>query len=304
MVYATTLPGKSIRRGRYEHNRITVYKIMFNLKFHFLSLQPGSAVRGGLFFVLILVSFTISNGQNRSARGLVSFGASSGLAEDTLFLDVNQDIAVQLLPFDDVMKIAVSHSPAIKYQNEVTNGLNSAYQGSKVQILQNIAGFGNYSTGNQAIVSSGNASITGRDALGQLSNGYRVGVDVRLPIYELFGRKHQVRQAYSNYRASIIQKDIIELQLKEQLIGIYQDMITTQQMLKALLLDEQASLTALRVAEVEIQKGRITADAMAMVTSRYVQAKTASEQAKGNFLKNVHYFEALVGVPIQRLKRY
>jgi outer membrane protein TolC len=276
---------------------------MFNLKFNFFNLQFVSAMRGGILFALILISVTICNGQNRGARGLVSFGASSGLADDTLFLDVNQDIAVQLLPFDDVMKIAVSHSPAIKYQNEVTNGLNSAYQGSKVQILQNIAGFANYSTGNQAIISTGTTSITGRDALGQLSNGYRVGVDVRLPIYELFGRKHQVRQAYSNYRASVIQKDIVELQLKEQLIGVYQDMITTQQLLKVILLDEQASLTALRVAEVEIQKGRISANEMAMITSRYVQAKTSSEQAKGNFLKNVHYFEALVGVPIQRLKR-
>jgi hypothetical protein len=57
------------------------------------------------------------------------------------------------------------------------------------------------------------------------------------------------------------------------------------------------------VAETEIQKGQITAEAMAIVTSRYVQAKTSSEQAKGNFLKNVRYFEALMGMPIQRLKR-
>ena len=130
-----------------------------------------------------------------------------------------------------------------------------------------------------------------------------MGVDVRLPLYELFGRKHQVRQAQSNYKAALLLKESAELQLKRDLIGIYQDMITTQQLLKILLIDEQASLTALRVGEVEIQKGQITADLMASITSRYVQAKTASEQAKGNFLKNVHYFEALMGMPIQRLKR-
>ncbi|MFD2933946.1 TolC family protein [Spirosoma flavum] len=276
---------------------------MFRINFRFYSVRIGITFQTSLFLLLWLLSYTVCSGQNRGARGLVSFGPSSGLADDTLYLDINQDIAVQLLPFDDIMKVAVAHSPLIKYQNEVGNSLNSAYQVAKVQILQNVSGFANYSTGNQSIISSGTTTITGRDALGQIANGYRVGVDVRVPLYELFGRKHQVRQAYSNYRASVIQKETIELELKRDMIGVYQDMITTQQLLKYRLIDEQASLTALRVAEVEIQKGRITADALANITSRYVQAKTSSEQIKGDFLKNVHYFEALVGMPIQRLKR-
>lgn len=272
---------------------------MFRIKSSFFTVIRKASV----VVIVGLLTFSVCSGQSRGGRGLVSFGPSSGLADDTLYLDINQDVAVQLLPFDDIMKVAVSHSPLIKYQNEVSNSLNSSYEVAKRQILQNVAGFVNYSTGDQSIVSSGSASITGRDALGQISNGYRVGVDVRLPLYDLFGRKHQVKQAYSNYKASVIQRDVVELQLKQSLIGIYQDMITTQQLLKINLIDEQASLTALRVAEVEIQKGRTTADALALITSRYVQAKTASEQVKGSFLKNVHYFEALVGMPIQRLKR-
>ncbi|GAB4025282.1 TolC family protein [Spirosoma gilvum] len=232
---------------------------------------------------------------------MVSFGASSGLADDTLYLDINQDVAGQLLPFEDLIKIAVAHYPLIKYQNEVANSLSEAHEVAKLQILQNVSGFANYSGGNQILVSSGDPK--GASTLGQIANGYRVGVDLRLPLYELFGRKHQVRQAYSNYKAAVVQKETIELQLKRELIGVYQDMITSQQLLKILLIDEQASLTALRVGESDIQKGRITADVMAATTSRYVQAKTASEQAKGSFIKNVRYFEALMGMPIQRLKR-
>ncbi len=273
------------------------------MKFRFWGVPSGVTFQVSLLLLIGLFLTSVCFGQIKGARGMVSFGSSSGLADDTLYLDIDQDVAVQLLPFDDLMKVAVVHSPLLKYQSEVSNSLNSSYRVAKVQILQNVAGFANYSTGTQSIVSSGTTTITGRDALGQIANGYRVGVDVRLPLYELFGRKHQVRQAYSNYRASVIQKEIIELELKRDLIGIYQDMITTQQVLKVRLIDEQASLTALRVSEIEIQKGRTTSDAMAIVTSRYVQAKTSSEQSKGDFLKNVHYFEALVGMPIQRLKR-
>jgi outer membrane protein TolC len=270
-----------------------------------LKRNPNIAVllQTSFFLVVSLFLYTASFAQNKGARALVSFGTSAGLADDTLYLDIDQDIAVQLLPFEDIMKVAVAHSPLIRYQNEVSNSLSSSYEVAKLQILQNIGGFANYSNGNQSIISSGTTTITGRDALGQIANGYRVGVDVRLPIYELFGRKHQVRQAYSNYRASVVQREVVELELKRDLIGIYQDMITTQQLLKVNLIDEQASLTSLRVAEVEIQKGRITAETMATITSHYVQAKNATEQVKGNFLKNVHYFEALVGMPVQRLKR-
>lgn len=247
---------------------------------------------------------------------MVSFGSAAGLADDTLYLDINQDIAVQLLPFDDLMKIAVSHSPLIRYQNEVANSLSAAERVARVQILQNVAGFGNYSVGNQSLTGPGLGAqgqvpgqtpgqVPGQNSGTslQLSNGYRVGVDVRLPLFELFGRKHLIRQANANYKAAVIQKETIELQIKRELITIYQDMITAQQLLKILLIDEQASLTALRVGESAIQKAQITADALSMTTSRYVQAKAASEGAKGSFLKNVRYFETLVGLPIQRLKR-
>lgn len=251
----------------------------------------------------LVMAGSVCSAQNKGGRGFVSFGASAGLAEDTVYLDVNQDIAVQLLPLDELVKVAVSHSPAVKYQGEVANALSSAHEVAKVQILQNLSGYVNYSTGNQSIISSGAAIVPGQDAIGQIANGYRVGVDVRLPLYELFGRKHQIRQVYSNYKAAVIQKDNVELQVRREVINVYYDMVTSQQLLKGFLLDEQASITALRVAETEIQKGQITADAMSVITNRYVQARAATEQARGSFLKNIHFFEALMGVPIQRLKR-
>ncbi|MFD2570939.1 TolC family protein [Spirosoma soli] len=259
-----------------------------------------------IFLVAVIGLFcTVCSGQTVSGRKLMMFGQSSGAAADTVYLDIDQDIAVQLIPFDELVKIAATNSPFVKYQNEVANSLSSGYALSKAQVLQNAAGFANYSGGNQSIISSGSSlpTGTGSDAIGQIANGYRVGVEVRMSLYDLFGRKHQIRQAQSNYQAALAQKQTVELQLRRELITIYQDMITAQQLLKIRLTDEQASLVALRIAEVEAQKGKITADQLAESTSRYVQTKSASEEIKGNFLKNVHQFEAMVGMPIQRMKR-
>jgi len=268
-----------------------------------------------LFFIGCLIG-SVALAQNRGGRGLVSFGASSGLANDTLFLDPNQDIAVQLMPFEDMVKIATAYSPSLRFQDETAKSLDEARSITRSQILQNINGFANYSTGNQALNITN--SLTGTTTPGgpaspnappdtrnnQLLNGYRVGVDLRVSLFDVFGRKHLIRQADANHKAALIQKDIIALQLRQQLIVIYQDMITSQQILKARLLDEQATLAALRISESEIQKGKITVRELANVTTAYVQARAVVEESKGNFLRNVHLFESLMGVSIQQLKRY
>lgn len=262
-----------------------------------------SAFRINLLVLVVFLSTVVSFGQTRSARGLVSFGQSSGVGNDSLFLDIDKDIAVQLMPFEDLVKIAVASSPLIKYQNEIVNSLDAVKTLSKFQVLQNVSGYANYSGGNQSLISSSSTLPQG-DFLGQIANGYRVGVDVRVTLYDIFGRKYQVRQAQANLKAATVQKDIVELQIRREMITIYQDMITAQQVLKVRLLDEQAALTALRIAEAESKKGGVPAELLANATSRYVESKSTSEQIKGDFLKSIHQFEALVGVPIQRLKRY
>ncbi|QHV98968.1 hypothetical protein GJR95_29925 [Spirosoma endbachense] len=272
------------------------------MKVYFSRLSITRYYQTSLILLFSLFVSSICYGQKATGRRLMMFGQSSGLANDTVYLDIDQDIAVQLIPFDELVKIAITNSPLIKYQNEVANSLDASYQGTKSQILQNLGGSANYSGGNQSILSSG-GTVTNRDPIGQIANGYRVGVDLRVSLYDLFGRKHQIRQAYSNYRAAVIQKETIEQQIKRELIVLYQDMITSQQILKFRLIEEQASLAAFRVAELEVQKGKITAEYLASATSRYIETKATTEQVKGEFLKNVHIFETMMGLPIQRLKR-
>ena len=291
----------AIRRRNCQNSGVTwscIRVVHLSILYWFVARFPLAI----LFFSAVSLFGALSAmAQTAGARGMVAFGRSAGLPGDTLYLDVNQDIAAQLLPFDQLLKVATAYSPLVKYQQEVVNGLDAAVDQTRAQILQNLNGYSNYSTGNQSIIVSG--LPTDRTNTNSIANGYRVGVDLRISMYDLFGRKHLIRQVKSNKRAAELQRDVTELQLKQQLISIYQDMITAQQMLKLRLTDEQASLTAYRIAELDLQKGRITASAMASITTQYVQTRAISEQVKGDFLKNVHFFEALMGVPIQRLKR-
>lgn len=266
------------------------YKVSIKLSIGMLLLSLGS-----------LMPSTTCYGQFTGVRTVIP--KPKALPADTFLLDFTKDIAIQLMAFDNIYEVAAARSPVINYQNEVAVSLNSAYQLSKLDILKRATGFANYSTGNQAILSTGLATGDSRGAtLGQITNGYRVGVNLELSVYDVFGRPHQIRQAKANYQAALMQKETVKLQLKHELITIYQDLVTAQQILKVRIQDEQTALTAYQVAEVEARQGGRKPDELAGVYSRYAQAKASSEEAKGLFIKNAYYLEALVGVSLKQLK--
>ncbi|GAB2546112.1 TolC family protein [Spirosoma aerophilum] len=219
---------------------------------------------------------------------------------DSFQLDLSQDVAAQLMSFEDIYEIAIAYSPLIKFQNENAVALNAAYRLSKIEILNRLTGFVNYSNGNQAILST---SVNNGDALGTISNGYRAGVNASISLYDLFGRPLQIKQARANYQISMYQKDIAKMQLRRELITAYQDLITSQQVLKVRISEEQTSFAAYQIADIDARQGRKSPEELAGSNSRYSQAKTIAEEARGNFVKNAYYLETLTGVSIQQLKR-
>lgn len=223
----------------------------------------------------------------------------TGLQNEGLQLDLSKDVSAQLLSFDDLYDMASQYSPLIRTQNEVATSLDAVYHSSKLEILNRVSGFANYSTGNQAIISS-DAAVK---SIGQIANGYRVGVNVQLSLYDLLGRPHQIKQARANYQVALLQKETIKFQIKRELISIYQDLITSQQVLKIRMQEEQSSLITFQVAEAEGQQGGKRPEEVSEAGSRYAQSKAAAEEARGAFIKNAYFLEALVGVPIQQLKR-
>ena len=236
-------------------------------------------------------------------KGSVTQPLATSLAAgpvDSMTFDFNQDISVQLISFDEMFKLALAYSPAVKFEGDLATAQQAAYQLSKFQILQNFGGFANYSTGNQAILSTG-TNVT--DQLGQISNGYRAGVNLSFSIHDIIARPQQIRLARATYEANLDRKRSSEILLKRELFNLYQDLLLSQRVLQIRLRDDQSSLAAYRIAEVELQKGKITPEAAANNSSRYAESRTTVEQAKTQFIKNIYALELAVGVPIRQLKR-
>ena len=236
--------------------------------------------------------------QATPAKPLIT--ASDGLPADSMTFDFNKDIATQLIPFDEIYSLALAYAPSVKFEGAVATSQQAAYQLAKLQVLQNLTGYVNVSTGNQAILSTG---TNVNDQLGQISNGYRAGVNLTISIHDLMGRPQQIRLAKANYEATQERRRTAELLLKRDLFNLYQDLILAQRVLQIRLRDDQASLAAFRIAEVELQKGKITPETHAFNSNRYAETRTTVEQAKTQFIKSLYALELYVGVPIRQLKR-
>ncbi|WP_420151912.1 TolC family protein [Spirosoma sp.] len=257
-----------------------------------------------LGIVLLVAASKLSHAQvatpQQTAPAQSAASQTTNAPLDSMVFDFNRDIAVQLIPFEEIFQIALKYSSVVKFEGALANGQQAAYRLSKLQILQNVGGYYNYSSGNQAILSTGTTST---DQLGQISNGYRVGVNVAVSIHDLFGRSQQIRLAKATYESAMERRRTAEIGLKRELFNLYQDIILSQKILQIRLRDEQVALTAFRIAEVELQKGKITPEAHAFNSSRYANTNSSVEESKVLFIKNIYALELLVGVPIYQLKR-
>lgn len=236
----------------------------------------------------------IAKSKSGSSASTVNFPKSS----DTVRFDLSKDLAEQLVPFEEVYQIALMHSPALRYENAMVDIKNSIANYTKIAILQNIGGLVTYSRGNQLTIGSGTSNFD----FAQTSNGYGIGMRLQLPLSEVVGRRYKLQQTRSDYQASLAQREVAKLGLKRELNRVYQGLLTSQRTLRIRLRDEQAMLMAFRIAEVDMQQGKISPADYARYSNQYASGQIGSEQQRGDFMLSFRDLEILVGVPMIQLQ--
>ena len=254
------------------------------------------------FVIGIFIAFTESGTCATLQRSIPSPAFSvldSGVqaVPDTFLLNFDVDLVDQILPIEALYKLALLNSPILKVAQANVEAGQASYKLSKTVIFNNVSPFVNYSNGNQRLGTSGSAGPDFASAI----NGYRYGISVRIPLDELLGRRNHKRFADANYRSVVARREVEELNLKRELIQVYQDLRTSQRILKLRFRDEQSSAMVFQVAEVEYRQGQIEPREFAQISASYTQTKSVTEIQTGEFLKNFYDLQALVGVPIEDL---
>ncbi|WP_158600205.1 TolC family protein [Fibrisoma montanum] len=219
---------------------------------------------------------------------------------DTVFFDLQRSLADQLVPFDSLVQVGLRNSPALKEDDATIEGRLARYRFSKTVIYQFVYPFANYTNGNQALYSVG--TFNSSDQF-QLSNGYRLGLHVQIPVAELLGRRHRLREAYADYRTAVAKRETTKQQYRRELVRLYQALLTSQKMLQIRIRDEQATKVAFDIAELEFQGGKINPADFARASNLYATAQAGVVEQRGAFSQYFYELETLVGVSLSDLKK-
>ncbi len=235
---------------------------------------------------------------SRAGQAVVSEPLHPVVTEpDTILLDVSKSLADQLLPFDSLYEIAVRHSPLVRFEEAMVDGKVASLSLSKVAVLQVVSPFFTYATGNQAYLNTGTVAS---DFL-QSINGRRMGINIQVPVSELLGRRHKINQMRAELSAASARKDISKLELKRDLNRTYQGLLTAHRLLGIRIRDAQLAMMAYRVAEVEMQQGKISAANLASSSNVNAIAQHNVEKERGDMLSFLYDMVALVGVDLAQL---
>lgn len=231
-------------------------------------------------------------------------GRSMSLANDSLWshgsFDFNKSLKEQLLSLDSIIIIAIENNPQVQFEEALVERSEHNVENTKRLWLNNIYGSAGYNGGNQSIILNQTEAI---NESSNITNGYRWGVNVRIPLYELFGRKSQVKMMQAEFEASHKQYEVRALEVQQQVIKAYFDLINSQELVRTRLRDYQTQASNLELARIELMKGNLEMSEFARFSNVATNSESTFLNAKQQFYTAFYVFETVVGVEITLLKR-
>lgn len=229
-----------------------------------------------------------------------TFPPNDTIKRDTLIFNADLDISEQLLPLDTIFEIAYTNSPSVKvYEHNATSKYYN-YRYTRFLWLQGVSGFYNYSYGDQSVLVANTAGST--DNL-QIANGYRVGVNVSVSVLSLFGQHRKNKALREEYVSAQYQIEEMKRLLRREIQRAYVDMIEAQRKMRIRTADANIAYLSFKVAENEMQQGKIDATEYSRLSNIYTIAQINLESERAAFLAAFLDFETLVGVEMKYLKK-
>lgn len=213
--------------------------------------------------------------------------------------DFNKEIQDQLPPLDSLMIIARAYSPMLeKYKNF------SQAEREKIEIARktwstHIQIQGNYAIGNQNLLLSGSS---GSD-INQLSNGYRFGVNLGFPIYELLTRPNRIKLARSEAQAAKDQYDEAGLLVDKEVAQIYYQLLASFKQMKITQnFADKAAISDL-LAEKQLEQNQVSLADYTRISEIRAGSENRKFEAEKNFYSAYFGLQIILGVPLETLKR-
>lgn len=249
-----------------------------------------------LWVLCLLLIFTgrFTTSFAQSARG---FGQASRQADVNL-LDLDKDLAAQLMPFENIYELALHNSPLIKQEDAQVETKLANTQTIKWNFLRGLGVTAGLTRGNNSVVTNGNDAYPSLS----LSNGYRFGANAGISIGDIVSRGPAIKQAQAEYRSSIAKRDYVVQDLRREVYRLYQATLLSQRMLQLYIQGEQNALVAFQMAEIGWKENRLSPADYASASQTYTQTQARVEAERVALSTNLFDLVTITGVPMARLQ--
>ncbi len=212
-------------------------------------------------------------------------------------LKPGKNLADQLPPLDTLIKMAVEYHPSVKVNDELVNSAKQRVSVENNAWLNWISPYGNYSFGNQTIITAGSTPSD----LGRISNGYRFGVNVGLPIGDILSRKNRKALQQHELKATEYKRDEVKLIISEYVIAAYSTLLYNHRMLSIRFEMMEKARFNVQLAESEFKINNTTASAYIAINQIYTGAISEYENVRKDFMESAQKLELLLGKKLKYL---
>jgi outer membrane protein TolC len=204
-----------------------------------------------------------------------------------------------LLPM--LIDSAIKYSPEAKMSRSNENLALANYEIKKKAIYNAVSlhtsfGYGtNYSAVNNQSATIGNDLTTGKSMF------YSAGVGLQLPITQIINYKNIRKANLSIVEVAVADKEKTNLQIKQEVIKLYQEFKLIQKLMNISFNNLQAASINNTLAEKNFLNGQLTVEQASIVQVNYNNAVISYETYKNNFQSSYLQLETFTGTSITSL---
>jgi outer membrane protein TolC len=254
-----------------------------------------------VYTALILFSVSIEAIGQQGSKKTIPLPPKDTVAPNAIWIP-RYDLEQELIPLDEIMVLAIEHSPYIKYDAAQIMISRTSLTLTRRDWLQTISATGMYSAGNQQIA-YGNLNNAQSGSQTSILNGYRYGVNVNIPLTEFGSRNARIKQGKAGLEAAQLRKEQTEFSLRRQVIQEFNNLVGAQKLLKIKTEGRENARLTYQMAEKQFREGGIQLSEMNHANDALVNAESSLQMAITEYKILFLSFEELIGVKLNTLKR-
>jgi outer membrane protein TolC len=223
----------------------------------------------------------------------------TGYSQNKIPFDVlRDDLQTRLLPLNQLIDSAVTHDAYIRFRHQqlIVNSCKLTEERKSWTRNLGIQGdvlYGNYVS---SYTNTGQVGIVPSYTTSQNETQYGVGAYVRLPVFDVIGRKNQIKLAKAEIDQAQSMAEMQIQELRQRVIHQYNDLIIKQRVLKIKSKYLATTKMNMQMAETGFVNGSIPVMEYARISEMEANTETDFENAKMDYLTTYMILEDMVGM--------